>query len=302
MDRKKIEIWPGPMEGAALEPFVRAVGSLGLVDRWMTPFLRVSGTCPKQKKIARFLVPYLESGLPVTVQIMGTQEDVLAETAVGCLEAGAAGIDLNCGCPSKRVVSAGAGGGSLKDPVRLAAAVAAIRRAVGAHTPFSVKMRSGVSSPEEMLEIIPRLAEAGADRFFVHYRTVREQYLAVPGREERLTRAVLAAAPLPVIANGDIASVGDGLKLAETTGVAGLMIARALLRDPWLILRFADPAVPSPAAGRRLFWEKLEAFHVRGGNKLELARMMWGKNSPQFRELVKKSELVGQRKEESAGD
>ena len=97
-------------------------------------------------------------------------------------------------------------------------------------------------------------------------------------------------------------SVGDGLKLAEETGVAGLMIARALLRDPWLILRFADPAVPSPAEGRRLFWEKLEAFRVRGGNKLELARMMRGESSPQFRDLVKKSELVGQRKEEAAGD
>lgn len=290
------------MEGAAQGSFVGAVGSLGLVKRWMTPFLRVSETCPKRKKIAQFLAPCLESGLPVTIQLMGTHGDVLAETACRCLAAGAVGIDLNCGCPSGRVVSAGAGGGALKDPPKLAGIVRAIRNAVGTDTPFSVKMRSGFSSPEEVLEIIPRLAEAGADKFFIHYRTVGEQYLPVPGREERLRRAVFAASPLPVIVNGDISSVEDGLGLAETTGASGLMIARAMLRDPWLISRFERPDVPSPEEGRRIFFEALERFRVRGGNKLELVRMMWGENSPQFRSLVADSELVGQRKEESRGD
>lgn len=294
-----IEIWPGPMEGAAREPFVRAVSALGLVRRWMTPFLRVSENCFGQKKIARFLAPYLESGLPVTVQIMGVRGDVLAELAVRCLGAGAAGINLNCGCPSKRVVSGGAGGGALKDPEKLAAIVAGIRRAVGTDTPFSVKMRSGVSDPEEMLAVIPRLAEAGADKFFIHYRTVAEQYRSVPGREERLRRAVLAASPLPVIANGDISSVEDGRKLLETTGAAGLMIARALLRDPWLPERFVNPDVPSPEDGRRRLEESLETFRVRGGNKLELVRMMWGEKSPQFRSLAEKSESVGKGKEQS---
>ena len=290
------------MEGAALAPFVRAVSGLGLVRRWMTPFLRVSETCFRQKKIARFLAPYLESGLPVTVQLMGIRDDMLAELAVRCLEAGAIGINLNCGCPSRRVVSGGAGGGALKNPEKLAATVAAIRRAVGSDTPFSVKMRCGVSAPEEMPAIIPLLAEAGTDKFFIHYRTVTEQYLSVPGREERLRRAVLAASPLPVIVNGDISSVEDGRKLLESTGAAGLMIARALLRDPWLLSRFENPAVPSPEDGRRRLLEALETFRVRGGNKLELVRMMWGEKSPQFRRLAEESELVGKGKEKPGGD
>jgi len=273
------------MEGASQTPFVRAVGSLGLVRRWMTPFLRVSNACCGEKKVREFLAPYLESGLPVTAQIMGTRGNVLGELAVKCLEAGAVGIDLNCGCPSKRVISRDAGGGALKDPLLLAETVRTIRRIIGAKTPFSVKMRTGFSDPEEMTELIPRLADAGIDKFFIHFRTVREQYLPVPGRTERLRKAAVAASPLPVIVNGDISDVEDGLTLLDETGAAGLMIARGLLRDPWLLLRFENADVPSPEEGRRRFSAALEAFDAHGGNKLELVRMIWGEDSPEFRAL-----------------
>ena len=273
------------MEGASQTPFVRAVNSLGLVRRWMTPFLRVSEACCGEKKVREFLAPYLESGLPVTAQIMGTRGDVLGELAVKCLEAGASGIDLNCGCPSKRVISRNAGGGALKDPLLLAETVKTIRRVIGPGTPFSVKMRTGFSDPEEMTELIPRLADAGIDKFFVHFRTVREQYLPVPGRTERLKKAVTAASPLPVVVNGDITDAEDGLTLLGETGAAGLMIARGLLRDPWLLRRFEETNVPSPEEGRRRFFAALETFDARGGNKLELARMIWGEDSREFRAL-----------------
>ena len=105
------EVWPGPMEGVSRPEFVRAVNHLKLVKRWMTPFLRVTDTCYKEKKIKEFLQPYLESKLPVTAQVMGTNPEVLAELACRCLDCGAVGINLNCGCPSKRVISGGAGGG-----------------------------------------------------------------------------------------------------------------------------------------------------------------------------------------------
>ena len=280
------EVWPGPMEGVSRPEFVYAVNQLKLVKRWMTPFLRVSDTCFKEKKIKEFLAPYLASSLEVTAQIMGTNPRILAELAARCLACGAAGINLNCGCPSKRVVSGGAGGGALKDPDKLCRIVREIRAAAGEKIRFSVKMRSGYKAPEEMLSLIPRLADAGTDAFFIHYRTVTEQYLPVSGRTERLRQAVRAAAGLPVVVNGDIASVEEGKCLVEETQASGVMIARAFMRDPFLLERFEDPDAPCGETGRQLFFKTLESHRVSGGNRLELAKMIFGAQSTEFRRML----------------
>ena len=282
----KFEVWPGPMEGVSRPEFVRAVNHLHLVSMWMTPFLRVSDSCYKSKKIKEFLAPYLESGLPVTAQIMGNKPEILAELAVKCMESGACGININCGCPSRRVISGLAGGGMLKDRENMLKAVREIRKALGENTLFSVKMRSGFSSSEEMSVLIPELAAAGADKFFIHYRTVQEQYSAVPGRLERFITAVTAASPLPVIINGDISSVSEGCDLIARTGAAGVMIARSFMHDPWLLARFADPASPDPETGRKVFFETLENFNISGGNRIELAKMIWGADSGIFRDML----------------
>ena len=284
------------MEGVSRPEFIRAVNHLGLVKRWMTPFLRISDSCFKEKKVKEFLAPFLESGLPVTAQIMGPCPDTLAHLAVQCMGLGAAGINLNCGCPSKRVISGGSGGGALKDPEKLTVCVKAIRQGLGDRVPFSVKMRTGFSDPQEMCSLIPRLADAGADQFFVHYRTVKEQYLPAPDRTERLRQAVRAADGIPVVVNGDISSVEDGICLIRETGAAGIMAARAFLHDPWLLERFYNSNTPDPENGRKLFFETLEDFRVSGGNRLELAKMIWGANSAEFRTLLQ-SELVGKREE-----
>lgn len=280
------EVWPGPMEGVSRPEFVRAVNELGLVRRWMTPFLRVSNACFKAGKVREFLAPYLESGLPVTAQIMGTQPEILAELAELCLECGARGINLNCGCPSRRVISGGAGGGALKDPQKLVLTVRTIRKALGEKVPFSVKMRTGYTSSSEMLSLLPALAEAGTDCFFIHYRTVLEQYTPVPGRTERLKQAVEAARGVPVVVNGDIASVEEGKTLVKETGACGVMIARAFMHDPWLPARFEDASVPDEETGRQLFFQKLESCGVSGGNRLELVKMIWGAQSEEFKKMI----------------
>jgi tRNA-dihydrouridine synthase len=279
------------MEGVSRPEFVRAVNHLKLVKRWMTPFLRVSDSCFKAKKVREFLAPYLESGLPVTAQIMGTNSAVLAELAQPCLDCGASDINLNCGCPSKRVYSGGAGGGALKDPDQLCSTVRTIRKAIGDTARFSVKMRTGFSEPAEMLSLIPRLTDEGVDKFFIHYRTVREQYLPSPGRTERLQQAVAAAKDIPVIVNGDISTVADGRTLAEETGACGVMIARAFMTDPWLPARFENEKTPAPEDGRKIFFKTLVSFGVSGGNRLELSRMIFGANSDEFKELLR-SEFI----------
>lgn len=287
MNLPSVEVWPGPMEGVSRSEFVRAVNHLKLVKRWMTPFLRVTDTCYKEKKIKEFLSPYLESKLPVTAQIMGTNPEVLAELACRCLDSGAVGINLNCGCPSKRVISGGAGGGALRNPDNMLKITQTIRKSVGDAIPFSIKMRTGFSDPGEIQSLLVRLIDAGVDCFFIHYRTVQEQYLPSPGRVERLQTAVAAAGNIPVIVNGDINAVEDGRSLAKKTGASGIMIARAFMHDPWLLNRFEDEKTPDPQTGRKMFFDTLESFGVSGGNRLELGKMIFGANSPEFKEMLK---------------
>ena len=287
MNLPSVEVWPGPMEGVSRPEFVRAVNHLKLVKRWMTPFLRVTDTCYKEKKIKEFLSPYLESKLPVTAQIMGTNPEVLAELACRCLDSGAVGINLNCGCPSKRVISGGAGGGALRNPDNMLKITQTIRKSVGDAIPFSIKMRTGFSDPGEIQSLLVRLIDAGVDCFFIHYRTVQEQYLPSPGRVERLQTAVAAAGNIPVIVNGDINAVEDGRSLAKKTGASGIMIARAFMHDPWLLNRFEDEKTPDPQTGRKMFFDTLESFGVSGGNRLELGKMIFGANSPEFKEMLK---------------
>ena len=133
---------------------------------------------------------------------MGTDPGLLAEAAAAFIELGAAGVDFNFGCPSRRVVSGGAGGGALKNPQWMRKILATTRRMLPTAIPVSAKIRTGWHSPEEMDRIIPEILSDGAVSFLtVHFRTVTEQYQPVPGRERRWARAIQLAAGIPVVLN-----------------------------------------------------------------------------------------------------
>ena len=145
-----LEVWPGPMEGVGKAEFVRTVAALNLCRRWMTPFLRLSESMPSERKLKIFAADYLATGLPVTIQLMGTDPILLGKCAAKLLKlTPAAGINLNCGCPSLRVVKNGGGGGMLKNPEKLAG----FCRIMADFLPsgkLSVKLRSGFASPQDM--------------------------------------------------------------------------------------------------------------------------------------------------------
>lgn len=291
-DFTAFEIWPGPMEGVGRKEFVRAVNALHLTDRWMTPFLRLSETQPADAVLRRFAAEYLDSDLPVTLQLMGTDPDLLGRCGNKLLHLAAIkDLNLNCGCPSLRVVKNGGGGGMLKTPEK----VAEFCQRMAEHLPqgkLSVKLRAGFTSPEDMKIFLPMLAESGSvSKIFFHYRTVAEAYSAapLPLREERIAQAVRLAAPLPVIANGDITTVAEGNNLVRSTGCAGIMIARPWMRDPFLLQRFRQKDVPDAENGREIFFAGLLRQGISGGALLEMARMLWGSDSPQFRDLLKKT-------------
>lgn len=280
------EVWPGPMEGVASAAFVRAANSLGLAPRWMTPFLRLSVAMPKKKRVKDFLTPFLESGVPVTAQLMGTNAELIARAAEVCLKLGAVGINLNFGCPSRRVVNGGAGGGALRDPDRAAELLAN----VGERLPgvaLSVKMRSGWRDFAEFDGIVDRLLATGAaSKFFIHHRTVAEMYRDVPDRMARFERIAAKCAGVSLILNGDIADANEARELVERTGAAGVMCARVWMRDPYLLRRIEKNDAPDPKTGREIFYAELVKSGVAGGALIELAKLLFGADDPHFLKLI----------------
>ena len=283
------EVWPGPMEGVGRGEFVRSAVKLKLTSCWMTPFIRVTESIPSAGKLFKGIGAYLESGVPVTVQLMGTSAELLALCAeIVMSHPGVNGINLNFGCPSSRVLKHGAGGAMLKNPGILGDFCCTAAEKIPAKK-ISVKIRSGFSDAAEMEEIIPAIVGSGVvDKIFFHYRSVMENYSpdSLPFRAERIRRAVELCGKIPLIANGGISSVEEAEKLISVTGAAGVMIARPWLRDPYLLNRFIDSNAPDAEEGRMKFFNELQASGISGGALIELAKLLWGSSSEQFRKLI----------------
>ena len=183
---------------------------------------------------------YIEPGAPPTaVQIFGGEPDFMKRAAslISTLSyRGAAGefpcaIDINMGCPVRKVTGNGEGSALMKDPERAAAVVRAV--AEGTSLPVTVKIRAGwdrshINAPE----LAKRLEASGAALICVHGRTRDQFYL--PGVDLDVIKNVKKAVSVPVIGNGDISSAADAMRMLEYTGCDGLMLARGTLGNPWL--------------------------------------------------------------------
>ena len=290
-------ILPGPMEGLMHPVFCLAASRLKLLDVWMTPFLRISNAVPRYGKICQFLEPFTDSGLPVILQLMGTCPDLLAETAGLYQQFNLAGINLNFACPSRQVVRSNAGGWMLQRPELMLKMVGIIKSACP-ELSLSVKLRSGFADWREMNNFIPELAQSGnLDFIAVHFRTVEEAYLPVEGGRERMTRAVQLAGNIPVIASGDIFSVDDALKMVCDSGSAGIMAARGLLKDPFLIRRIQAAAsgetrLDDLEHNRALLFNTLLQVARENPERywsrpkfVEFANFIWGRNHSVFEKI-----------------
>ena len=289
MNMTDFEVWPGPMEGIGKGGFVAAVNQLKLVDRWMTPFFRLSQELPRRSKMAEFIEEFTPGEIPVSVQLMGVDPGLMAKAANCFAELGAVEINLNFGCPSSRVISGGAGGGALRKPQELDQFCRIIRTELPKHMPLSVKLRSGWENPDEMEFLLPHLVNSGAvSKIFFHYRTVRELYQPIPEEERmrRFQRATQLASNIPIILNGDIDDVASGTKIIERFNCAGIMIARPWMRDPWLLRRFNHNTCPDPETGREIFFNEAVRQNVPRGGIIELAKMLWGINDPHFKKVL----------------
>ena len=282
-----MEYWPGPMEGVMTPALIRAANELELVSRWMTPFLRITAGAPKRRILDAFLAPF-SGTVPVTVQLMGTDPAAVAASAVALAGLGVRAFNLNFGCPSRQVTSGGAGGGALRDPAGMLRMVEAVKAAAPS-LPLSAKLRTGWSDPAEQETFLPMLARSGCvDLFFIHVRTVAEQYRPVGGRLERLGRAVELAGEVPVVLNGDVDTLEDAEQLsAALPGAAGIMCARGWLRDPYLLRRLEGHSAPEPETGRERFFRTVVGNGFPVNKSIELSNFIWGRErNPYFRHLV----------------
>jgi tRNA-dihydrouridine synthase len=285
-------IMPGPMEGVSEGAFVKVLSRRGLVPCWISPFIRISTGVPRQVRMRERLAVYFDSGLPVVVQLMGTDWRLLAGAAKNAAALGAVGIDLNCACPVPRVFNNGGGGRCLERPMWIRDALLAIREAVP-ETGVSVKLRTGIVHPDEMEQILPLVKEAAPDFVIIHFRTVKELYNQVAGGHARLETARQLLPGVPLIGSGDLFSWQDAVRMASA-GVDGVAPARGLIRNPWLLQEIAAAcagrAIPTVGDGAKagLLAEIASEMTAGPGTRgfiLKLAAQTWGIDHGLFQRL-----------------
>jgi nifR3 family TIM-barrel protein len=193
---------------------------------------------------------------PVGVQLLGGEPDVMAEAARAAEAAGADLVDVNMGCPVRKVLKTGAGAGLLGDLDRAVAVVEAMRRAVG--IPVTVKLRRGVTPQDsDPVGAALRLEAAGAAALTFHPRAAAEEYAGTA--DHSITAQVAAAVRIPVFASGDIVSPEGARDVMERSGCAGVAIGRAALGNPWAFEAIATGRpLASPTLGEVL--EELRRF------------------------------------------
>lgn len=183
---------------------------------------------------------------PLGVQIFGSVPDIMAEAARMVSACGARLIDINMGCPVKKVVRTGAGAALLRDPERIKAVLGAVRKATT--LPLTVKIRSGWSRREIVAPIIGAIAQdCGVDALIIHPRTADQGFSG--NADWSVIRQMKEMLHIPVIGNGDIRTPSDILKMLGDTGCDGVMIGRSCLGNPWI---FRD-AIHAGGESRNIF-------------------------------------------------
>jgi len=221
-------------------------------DLCITEFLRVVDQLLPVKSFYRLCPELLNesctpSGTRVRVQLLGQYPEWLGENAARAIELGSYGVDLNCGCPSKTVNGSGGGATLLKDPELIYLGAKAMREAVPADLPVTVKIRLGWDSLAHSLEIADAVQQSGATELTVHGRTKEDGY-----RAERINWQAIGEIrqrlSIPVIANGEIWDYASAQRCMQVTGCDSVMIGRGALNVPNLsrVVKYNEPKMPWP--------------------------------------------------------
>jgi tRNA-dihydrouridine synthase B len=180
---------------------------------------------------------------PLAIQIFGSDPRVMADAARLVETAGADLVDINFGCPVKKVTKTGAGATLLDDPDHACRIVSAVAEAVD--VPVSVKMRRGLEDGSRAcLEVGPRLVEAGAQTLTLHPRSAKQMYTGTA--DHSLTAELVSLVDVPVIASGDITSRAKAQAVLATTGAAAVMVGRGAQGNPWALREIVEGGAAEP--------------------------------------------------------
>ncbi len=236
------------MEGV-VDPVVRDLFTrIGGIDYCVTEFVRVTSTLLPKKVFYKYCPElhnksHTSSGVPVFVQLLGSDLITMGENAHKAAELGAYGIDLNFGCPAKTVNRHDGGAALLKNPDRVFQIVSSVRRAVPQNKPVTVKVRLGYSDKTLTQEIALAAQEGGGHWLTVHARTKEEAYR--PPAHWHYIKEMKDQVSIPVIANGDIWTTTDHKRCQEVSECEDTMLGRGLMATPDLALQIkkGGPAV-----------------------------------------------------------
>jgi tRNA-dihydrouridine synthase B len=230
-----------PMAGVSVQAFRRQGRRFG-AGLVCSEMVSCAGLSHKNEKTLGYLRIAADEH-PLAVQIFGGEPGVMAEAARMVEDAGADLVDINFGCPVRKVTKTGAGATCLDEPDRACRIVEAVAEAIS--IPVSVKMRRGVlNGTRTCLDIGPRLVEAGAATLTLHPRSARQMYTGEA--DHSLTAELVDLVDVPVIASGDITSRAKAQTVLATTGAEAVMVGRVAQGNPWALREImGDGAEPS---------------------------------------------------------
>jgi tRNA-dihydrouridine synthase C len=250
-----------PMEGLLDHTLRDMLTRVGGVDLCVSEFIRVTNTVLPRRAFIRVAPELLNNsrtvaGVPVRVQLLGSDPDYLAANAAALARLEPAGIDLNFGCPAKTVNQHRGGAVLLDEPELVGQIVAAVRRAVPSHIPVSAKMRLGYNDDSRAEECALAIEAAGASDLVVHARTKAHGYRP-PAYWDRIAD-LRQHVRMPMVANGEIWTLADALRCRDVTGCDRIMIGRGMVADPGLALAIAQhDAASTGLPANAVTWDQI---------------------------------------------